>query len=127
VTANYRPLLELADDLAGHQRYCGPEEERAAQKIEQAFAAERRKFVYELIGGGGSSEALLASIDRDLDRVAATGNHYEFAIDHVRADLHRHVAKQLGSSRPMQLLTRWGPPVGAAIAFAVVAYLRANR
>ncbi|WP_114228872.1 MULTISPECIES: hypothetical protein [Sphingomonas] len=125
MAANYRPLMDLADDLAGYQRYCSTADDAAARKIEGQFNGERRKLVYELIGKGGVPvDAVLASVDRDLERIAATGNHTAFAIDHVREQVHQHLAKQLGSSRAMQLLTRWGPPIGAGIALIAYFYLK---
>lgn len=125
MAADYRPLMMLADELAAYQRYCSPAEEAAARKLEGQFAAERRKFIYDLIGKGGvAADAIHASVDRDLERIAATGNHSAFALDHVRGALHEHLAKQLGSSRAMQLLTRWGPPVGAGLALVIYVYLK---
>lgn len=117
-------MLEVADELAHFQRYLGPEEEKECHRLERLFEGERRKFVYDLVKEERSLDEQLALIDRDLDRIAQSGNHYDFAIEHVRDSLHQHVTRQMGSSTLMRMVTRWGPPVGVAVATMVVIYLR---
>lgn len=127
MAANYRPMLELADEMALFQRYLSPEEEKACAKIEGAFNDERRKFVYDLIKDDVPPGEHIALVERDLDRIGATGNHYEFAIQHVRDELHRHIEKQLGSSPLMRVVTRWGPPAAILIFTSLAIYIRSNR
>ena len=124
MAANYRPMLELADELALLQRYLGPQEEKQCGLLESAFNDERRIFVYELIKDERLPEDHVAIIDRDLDRISETGNHYDFAIQHVRDQLHLHVARQLNSSRLVQVATRWGPPFAILIVTCLLLYIR---
>ena len=124
---DYGPLLEIGEELARYQGYLSPNEEKECGKLEGTFAAERRKLVYELVKSGDAAPALVTMVNADLDRLEATGNHSEWAIDHVRGELSRHIEEQSGSSRLMQFATRWGPPALGAIAMAAYIYFRALR
>ena len=124
---NYRPMLEIAEELARFQRYLGPTEEQEEAKLKAAFAAERRKFVYDVVREPGEKSEVVPSIDSQLDRALASGNYAEWSIDHVRGELHQHIGKQINSSPFVRFGTRWGPPVFGIIAIAAYFYAQSLR
>jgi hypothetical protein len=122
MSRNYGPLLEAGQELQFFTGYLDTQGLKNRGRVQDAFNAERRKFVYEALKENDDPEALIASVSADLDRIAETTTEYgPGAIEEVRVELIEHIRRQ-GSNGPfMRFVVRWGPP--ALMTAGAVAYL----
>jgi hypothetical protein len=124
---NYRPMLVLADDLQGFGGYLGPEAKQQRNRLQTQFDQKRREFVYDLIKSEPDRGLLWPTVAGDLDRIEASGEHHPGAIDLVREELEKHIAKQVGNHPILRFATRWALPAIAAGAAILHFYLQYNR
>ncbi len=124
---DYRPMLELADELELFTGYMDTARQQEAGKVRQTYDQKRREFVYDLIKSEPDRSLLWPKVAADLDRMETAGEHYPGAIDRVRADLQKHIAKQAGSHPILRFATRWALPAAVAGAAILHFYLQAQR
>lgn len=125
MSRDYRPMLEVAQELQFFTGYLDTEDKKRQMAVQARFDSERRKFVYELFNERDDHNRLVESVSGDLDRIAATTTEYNHgAIEEVRAELLQHIDRQSSNSPIMRFIVRWGPPT-VGVAF-VIAYIVAR-
>ncbi|MES2445268.1 MAG: hypothetical protein V4574_20780 [Pseudomonadota bacterium] len=120
MSLDYRDLLLAAADLQEYGGYLSPKAIAERNQIQARFDNHRRPLVYDLFKQGNDAEAHKATVNADLDRIAAAGWIREDAIDYARDELLAHIDKQASNNPLMRFVVRWGPPF--AIAVTVIAY-----
>jgi hypothetical protein len=114
-------MLDAAQELQFFTGYLDTQGLKEQAKVQSAFNAERRKFVYETLKESNDHDALIATVSADLDRIAETTTEYSpGAIEEVRAQVVEHIGRQASNGPFMRFIVRWGPP--ALTAAAVIGY-----
>ena len=121
----YRDLLIMGGELQDYSGYMSQQDVRDKQQLQARFDAERRAFVYDLIREREQAAAAhIASVSADLDRIEATREYREDAIDYVREELAKHIERQAGNGRFMRFAVRWGPPTLGVVLAILYLYVQ---
>jgi len=121
---DYQPMLRHAENLQYLSGYLSPQDLQRQRQTLEAFRQRRREFVYELVRSGEPADTLIPTVAQDLDAIEATSEYHPGAIEFLREELDRHIAKQLGSNPLQRFVTRWGVPTLGVLGVIAYAWAR---
>lgn len=125
---NYGPVLSLAEDLQDFRGYLDSEDMKRQAEVRGNFTGAVRVFVYALYKESPDHGGLGFSVSGDLNRIAATGDYSQGAIDEARAALIGEIEARSRNHPAIRFIIRWGPPaIGLAAAAAYIYYRTRGR